>query len=108
VVGVIVSGIELACTGQVYFPTIGYMLEQGADRRGAIAYLAFYNTMFILPLLVIFIVTCFGFTHAKLTEFLYRHAALVKFCTAALFLVLFVFFVWGDRLAPGVGATMVP
>jgi cytochrome c biogenesis protein CcdA/HEAT repeat protein/thioredoxin-related protein len=98
VVGVVVSGIELACTGQVYFPTIGYMLEQGADRRGALAYLALYNTMFILPLLAIFVVACFGLTHAKLTDLLHRHAALVKFCTAALFLVLFLFFVFGDRL----------
>jgi hypothetical protein len=43
-------------------------------------------------------VACFGLTHAKLTDLLHRHAALVKFCTAALFLVLFLFFVFGDRL----------
>ena len=33
-----------------------------------------------------------------LTRFLQRHAAAVKFATAGLFLVLFVLFLWGDRL----------
>ena len=98
VVGAVVSVIELACTGQVYLPIIGYMQGQGGNLRTGLAYLTVYNLMFVAPLFLIFVVACFGFTHAKLTDLLQRHAALVKFCTAGLFLFLFLFFVFGDRL----------
>ena len=98
IVGAVVSVIELACTGQVYLPIIGYMQGQGGNLRTGLAYLTLYNLMFVAPLFVIFSVACFGLTHAKLTDLLQRHAAAVKFCTAALFLFLFLFFVFGDRL----------
>gem|GEM_PF-307042 len=32
--GVAISLLELACTGQVYLPTITYMIQQGGDGRG--------------------------------------------------------------------------
>jgi hypothetical protein len=48
----IVSVLELACTGQVYLPTISFVVGIPEMRASAIAYLVMYNLVFILPLLV--------------------------------------------------------
>jgi HEAT repeat protein/thioredoxin-related protein/cytochrome c biogenesis protein CcdA len=90
-VGAFISLLELACTGQVYAPTILYMIQAG--QGGAVGYLLLYNVAFILPLTVIFIMVFFGLTSGKLTTFLQGHAAVVKFAMALLFFVLaFVLF----------------
>jgi len=94
VVGVIISVLELACTGQVYLPTIGYMLDTEGKTFSAVGYLLIYNVAFIVPLFVVFLVACFGLTSGRLTDFLKKHAALVKFGTALLFLALFIYFVF--------------
>ncbi len=47
--GVVVSGLEFMCTGQVYIPTILYMMSQATDRHLAIVFLVLYNLAFILP-----------------------------------------------------------
>ena len=90
VAGVVISFLELACTGQVYAPTILFMLKSGGDRIGALSYLGIYNICFILPLLVIFGFAYIGLTSEKLTKLLQNNAAFVKFGTALLFLVIFV------------------
>lgn len=87
-VGALISLLELACTGQVYAPTILYMMQAGEG--GAVGYLVLYNLAFILPLTVIFLLAFFGLTSGKLTAFLHRHAAAVKFGMALLFLTLAV------------------
>lgn len=90
-VGAFISLLELACTGQVYAPTILYMIQAG--KGSAVGYLLLYNFAFILPLAVIFIMAFYGLTSGKLTTFLQRHAAVVKFGMALLFFVLaFVLF----------------
>lgn len=98
VAGLVISVLELACTGQVYLPMIGYILDKGDRAGGAVWYLLVYNLAFILPLVVVFVVACFGLTSEKLTRFLQRHAAAIKFCTAAMFLGLWAYFVFGDKL----------
>lgn len=98
VVGIVVSVLELACTGQVYAPTILFMLKTGAGRASALGYLVIYNLAFIAPLLVVFALGVLGLRQATLTRFFQRHVAFVKFATAALFLVLFLFFIYGSQL----------
>jgi cytochrome c biogenesis protein CcdA len=104
VIGVVISVLELACTGQVYLPTIAYMLQKGQNTHGAIGYLFMYNIMFIAPLVAIFILARFGLTSDALTRFLQKHAAVVKFATALLFLLLFLFFLFGSLLPPAHGS----
>ena len=96
VTGLVVSLLELACTGQVYAPTIVYMMNTGRA-VDAVGYLLVYNLAFVLPLLLILLLTCWGVGSDTLTRLLRRHAALVKFATAALFLLLAVVLVWGHR-----------
>ncbi len=95
IVGLVISLLELACTGQVYAPTIGFIVQtQGLSAR-AVGLLILYNAAFILPLIAVFTLVLFGLTAGRMTLWLQRHAAAVKFGTAGLFLALFIlFFIW--------------
>ncbi len=88
VTGVVVSVIELACTGQVYLPTILFVLGVPEMQAQAGFYLVLYNLMFILPLVVVFVLAYFGTTSQQLGLLIHRHTAKVKLATAALFLLL--------------------
>ena len=90
VVGILISFLELACTGQVYLPTIHFMLKAGGHTLSAVTYLLVYNLAFILPLVVIFLLAMRGMTSTTLTRVLRERAALVKFLTALLFLIIFL------------------
>jgi len=86
--GVVVSVIELACTGQVYLPTILFVLGVPEMRVRAGLYLVLYNLMFILPLVVVFVLAYLGTTSQQLGLLIHRHTAKVKLATAGLFLLL--------------------
>jgi len=88
VTGLAVSIIELACTGQVYLPTIIFVMGVPALRAKALVYLLLYNLLFILPLVVIFLLVFYGTTSKELTHFLQARAAAIKLAMAGLFLVL--------------------
>lgn len=88
VAGVLVSFLELACTGQVYLPTIIFVSSIPELRPRALLYLVIYNLLFILPLVVIFVLVYFGTTSKDLTKFLQERTALVKFAMGIVFLVL--------------------
>ncbi|MBC7228170.1 MAG: hypothetical protein H5T61_13235 [Thermoflexales bacterium] len=90
VTGLLVSLLELACTGQLYLPTIIFVLSVPALRARAVAYLVLYNLAFILPLGVVFVLTYFGTTSMQLGLFLQKRTATVKLGTALVFLALAV------------------
>lgn len=86
VTGILVSFLELACTGQVYLPTIIFVMSVPAMRPRAALFLVLYNLLFIAPLVVVFVLVWYGTTGTKqLTGFLQRHAATVKLGMALLF-----------------------
>jgi hypothetical protein len=88
VTGFVVSLLELACTGQVYLPTIIFVTGVPELRSHALVYLVLYNLMFIVPLVVIFILVFYGTTSLQLTLFLRRNTAVVKVLTAIFFAAL--------------------
>jgi len=90
VTGLVVSLLELACTGQVYLPTIVFVVSQPALRARAVAFLLLYNALFITPLVVVFILAYYGTGSRQLTRFLERRASAVKAGMAVLFAVLAV------------------
>lgn len=87
-VGLVVSILELACTGQIYLPVIISMSTMPELRGRAVLFLVLYNLMFIVPLIVVFILAYFGTTSKQFTEFLKRNAAAVKIGMAVVFLSL--------------------
>ncbi len=88
VTGVVVSFLELACTGQVYLPTIIFVISRPEMRVRAFVFLVLYNLLFILPLVVVFVLAYYGTGSKQLTQFLQRRAATVKLGMALLFAAL--------------------
>ena len=89
VTGIVVSFLELACTGQVYLPTIIFVISQPAMRVRALLFLVLYNLLFILPLVVVFVMVYYGTAGSKqLTRFIQQRAAAVKLGMALLFAAL--------------------
>lgn len=83
--GVLASIFELACTGQVYLPTIVFVAGVTELRLTALVYLVLYNLMFIVPLLAVFLVTYLGTSSRQLTSIFQANAGAVKLLTATLF-----------------------
>lgn len=88
ITGIVISLLELACTGQVYLPTISYVMGVPDMRASALGYLALYNLAFILPLLVVLTLAAYGVSTRTFQNLFTRHAAKSKLAMAALFLVL--------------------
>ena len=86
--GVLISFLELACTGQVYLPTIIFVSSIPEMRLRALFFLIIYNLLFILPLVIIFVLVYFGTTSKDLTKFLQERAALVKLIMGIIFIAL--------------------
>ncbi len=88
VTGLLISLLELACTGQIYLPVIISMSSVPAMRGQAMLYLVLYNLMFIVPLIIVFILAYYGTTSKQFTDFLRKHAGAVKIGMAIVFLIL--------------------
>jgi thiol-disulfide isomerase/thioredoxin len=82
--GVLVSVFELACTGQVYLPTIVFVTGVSELRWTAMAYLVLYNVMFVVPLIAVFAVAYLGTSSRQLAATFRDHAGTVKLLTAVL------------------------
>jgi cytochrome c biogenesis protein CcdA len=88
VTGLLISLLELACTGQIYLPVIISMSSIPSMRGQALLYLMLYNLMFIVPLIVVFILAFYGTSSKQFTDFLRKHAGAVKIGMAVVFLIL--------------------
>lgn len=91
VAGVVVSSVELVCTGQVYLPTIMFVASRPELRLSAVGALSIYNVAFIVPLVVVFGIAAFGSGSERLRALVTKHTSTVKLLTAV---VLFALGVW--------------
>jgi cytochrome c biogenesis protein CcdA len=94
VVGFFVSLLEGACTGQVYLPTIVLILKNTNLRALAFSYLVVYNLMFILPLIVVFVLSLLGFSSQKFNNFLKTNMSGIKLLMFLLFFLLGLVILW--------------
>jgi cytochrome c biogenesis protein CcdA len=85
--GFLVSVFEFACTGQVYLPTLAYLVR---GRTRALPLLLLYNFGFIVPLLAVFAAAYFGVGSKRIAGLFQRHMAAVKIGLALFFLCLAV------------------
>jgi len=92
--GFLVSIFEFACTGQVYLPTLAYLVRV-RRQASAIGLLVLYNACFILPLLAVFAASWLGVSSGKITALFQKHMGAVKLGLAAVFLGLAAFTLWG-------------
>lgn len=90
--GLSVSLIEFLCTGQVYVPILT-ALNQPSLRARALFYLIIYCLAFVIPLVVVFLMTYFGTESKVMARFINRHMAKVKLAMTGLFLLLGVWLI---------------
>jgi len=72
ILGIIVAAVELPCTGGMYLAILK-LLNDTVTRTTAIWYLAFYNLIFVLPLIIITLLFIFGFEAETLQSWLEKH-----------------------------------
>lgn len=94
ITGILVSLLEAVCTGQVYLPTITFVLKTTPLKLPALGYLLLYNLMFILPLVAIFLFALWGVTSEQFSKILRQHLLLIKILMAILFFGLGIFLIW--------------
>jgi cytochrome c biogenesis protein CcdA len=89
--GFIIAATEVVCTGQVYLPTIGYIMTVPELRAYAFLNLILYNIMFIIPLVGVFVAAFFGVTSERMAILTKKRTGTVKLLTAILFIGLGAF-----------------
>jgi cytochrome c biogenesis protein CcdA len=87
VAGLAISYLEFGCTGQVYLPTITFMISRAGIILRPLISLLLYNLMFILPLIIIAILASL-FTTKRIAKSLQAKIPLIKLLTAMLFFAL--------------------
>ena len=85
VTGFIVSLLELACTGQIYLPTIMFISTIPDLKVNALFYLLFYNLMFVVPLILVFSFTYWGTTSAQWAALTQKNFGKIKIAMTLLF-----------------------
>ena len=85
--GVIISSLELVCTGQIYLPALMVINRTGMTGHSLLLLLV-YNMAFIVPLITVTALAAEGVSGKKLAEFARRNVTRTKLLMAALFLLL--------------------
>jgi cytochrome c biogenesis protein CcdA len=88
ITGFLVCLLEAVCTGQAYLPTLVFIFKNTSLKVHALSYILLYNTMFVIPLIIIFILALAGFTSSDFAKFTKKHLGLIKILMAALFFTL--------------------
>lgn len=83
--GFFVSILELACTGQIYLPTLIFISNVPELRANALLYLLLYNLMFVVPLILVFLFTYWGTSSQQWAELTKKNFGKMKVIMAILF-----------------------
>ena len=87
-IGAAVTALESVCTGQIYVPTLALVVKSGTAVTRGLSYLVLYNLMFILPLVVVFLLTYRGLKLTRLIEWSVRNVFVSKLLMGGFFLAL--------------------
>ncbi|MGD9379298.1 MAG: hypothetical protein PVI51_01890 [candidate division WOR-3 bacterium] len=87
VAGLIVSFLEFGCTGQIYLPTITFMVSRTGWHLKPLLTLLIYNVMFVLPLILISLLAVVLST-SRIARSLSKRIPTIKLLTALLFFAL--------------------
>ncbi len=93
VAGVVLSLLELFCTGQIYLPTLMYIVGAEGLRTKALPLLVLYVALFTVPVVALTLAAYAGVTSSRLTNWARNNVATVKLATFGLFLLLTIYLV---------------
>ncbi len=91
VAGLAISLLELLCTGQVYVPTLMYVLSTETLRGRAFGLLVLYVSLFTMPVVALTLVAYRGVSSQKIAALARRHTATTKLALAVVFALLTVY-----------------
>ncbi len=100
--GVIVSLLESACTGQVYFPVLAALACESATQTRGLMLLLWYNLLFVLPLIGVFGATLAGVSSERLAKFSRSNLSLAKLLLGLVFIGMAAWMWPGVAWPPGV------
>ena len=86
-VSVVVTLVELPCTGQIYLPILLFIAKSEMNPH-AVLFLFLYNLMFIIPLLIIFVIAATGISAIRFLQIGKRYFSFVKIGLGLLFFFL--------------------
>ncbi len=89
--GFAISFLEFFCTGQIYLPTITFVISTGSTSALAIIYLILYNLAFIIPLIIICIAIVCGKKVIEISSLLVLHMRQIKLAGALFFVTMAVY-----------------
>jgi len=93
ITGFLVTLLEAICTGQMYLPYIVAMTTQSELRIWGIIYLAFYNFLFVLPLLVVMVLAFYGMKWNDLAKRTQKNMVLLKIILGLVMVALAVYLI---------------
>ncbi len=77
VIGFIVSGVEVVCTGQIYLPVL-VIINKSQATTASMLYLLLYNLCFCVPMLALVCVTGMSLNSKSVVDWGKRHSATAK------------------------------
>ncbi|MCX6348303.1 MAG: hypothetical protein NTV79_02215 [Candidatus Aureabacteria bacterium] len=89
--GLVISLLELVCTGQIYLPTIILIMKNASLRARGLSYLILYCSAFILPLLIVLATVFWGSGVPRVAGLVGKYAWVSKALTGLIFLALGLF-----------------
>lgn len=94
VTGFLISLLEAVCTGQLYLPTIVFVMKSSQYKFQAFRRLLVYNIMFVAPLIAVFLLALLGATSQQFSAWLKRRLVPTKIILAVVFFGLGIFLIW--------------
>jgi hypothetical protein len=78
ITGFLVTLLEAICTGQMYVPYIVAMTQRESLRLAGYLYLAFYNFLFVLPLIIVMFLAFYGLKWNELAKKTQKNMVVLK------------------------------
>jgi hypothetical protein len=85
-IGMVVTVLESVCTGQVYVPALILMIKSGQSVWRSAATLGLYNLIFVMPLIILLTLGCFGLRVPTLVGWSRRNVTISKTLLGLFFL----------------------
>lgn len=91
--GIVVSAVELPCTGAVYLSILSMLSQENLKAQGY-AYLFIYNLIFVLPLVVVLFIGAWGFSTERMEKIRKKNRMLVKILMGVAMILLGCFMIY--------------
>lgn len=97
IAGILVSAVELPCTGQVYLGILSILSQENMRAQGYL-YLFIYNLIFVLPLIIILLIAAWGFDIKRMDHMRKKTRMTVKILMGFIMIILGIFLLFQDEI----------